>query len=159
VFLAEPTAGLCSGLRRVICSGEALPAETAARFFEVLPGVELHNLYGPTEASVDVTSWACSPADITVPIGRPIWNTRTHVLDRWPRPVPPGPPGELYLAGVQLARGYLARPGLTAERFIADPFGPTGSRMYRTGDLARWTGDGVLEYLGRTDDQVKIRGF
>ncbi len=159
VFLAEPTAGLCSGLRRVICSGEALPAETVARFFEVLPGVELHNLYGPTEASVDVTSWACSAADLTVPIGRPIWNARTQVLDKRLRPVPPGAPGELYLAGIQLARGYLARPGLTAERFVADPYGPPGSRMYRTGDLARWTRNGVIEYLGRTDDQVKIRGF
>jgi enterobactin synthetase component F len=161
VFLAEPTAGDCVGLRRVICSGEALPAEAAARFFRVLPGVELHNLYGPTEASVDVTSWECSPADgsATVPIGRPVWNTRTHVLDAGLRPVPPGTPGELYLAGVQLARGYLERPGLTAQRFVADPTGPPGARMYRTGDLARWTRDGALEFLGRVDHQVKLRGF
>ncbi|WP_338020557.1 non-ribosomal peptide synthase/polyketide synthase [Amycolatopsis sp. CB00013] len=144
----------CTGLRRVICSGEALPSDLAARV-----DVPLYNLYGPTEASVDVTAWRVG-AETTpsVPIGRPVWNTRTYVLDARLNPVPPGVPGELYLAGVQLARGYLARPGLTAERFVANPF-VAGERMYRTGDLARWSDDGVLEFLGRVDDQVKIRGF
>ncbi|HEV2783795.1 MAG TPA: amino acid adenylation domain-containing protein, partial [Actinophytocola sp.] len=157
-FLQEPQAASCTGLRRVICSGEALPADLAQQFHAVLD-VELHNLYGPTEASVDVTYWPCAPGSDTVPIGRPVWNTRMYVLDRELRPVPPGVPGDLYIAGVQLARGYAGRPGLTAERFVADPFGPAGERMYRTGDLARWTARGALEYLGRTDDQVKIRGF
>jgi amino acid adenylation domain-containing protein/non-ribosomal peptide synthase protein (TIGR01720 family) len=160
VFLAEPSARLCTGLRLVICSGEALPGELAARFAATLPTVGLHNLYGPTEATVDVTAWEVQPGpgSVTVPIGRPVWNTRVYVLDAGLQPVPPGCAGELYLAGVQLARGYLGRPGLTAERFVASRFTP-GERMYRTGDLARWTRDGVLEYLGRTDDQVKIRGF
>ncbi|GLY37768.1 non-ribosomal peptide synthetase [Amycolatopsis sp. NBRC 101858] len=157
-FLLDPAAATCTGLRRVLCSGEALPAELQARFFETLPGVELHNLYGPTEASVDVTYWACDPAQRTVPIGRPVWNTHTFVLDAELNPVAPGVAGELYLAGIQLARGYHGRPGLTAERFVASPFAP-GERMYRTGDLARWTEDGALEYLGRTDHQVKIRGL
>ncbi len=142
-------------LKRVLCSGEALPADLAARFHERIDA-ELHNLYGPTEASVDVTAVEVTGDDVT--IGRPVWNTRTYVLDRWLRPVPPGVAGELYLAGVQLARGYLDRPGLTAERFVADPFA-AGERMYRTGDLARWNRDGTLSYLGRTDHQVKIRGF
>jgi amino acid adenylation domain-containing protein len=157
-FLLDPAAAGCTGLRRVLCSGEALPAELQARFFETLPGVELHNLYGPTEASVDVTSWACRTGQTTVPIGRPVWNTQAHVLDARLRPVAPGVAGELYLAGVQLARGYHRRPGLTAERFVASPF-VAGERLYRTGDLARWSGDGVLHYLGRTDHQVKIRGL
>ncbi|WP_369184662.1 amino acid adenylation domain-containing protein [Streptomyces sp. Y1] len=159
VFLQEPAAEQCTGLRRVITSGEALPEETQGRLLRTLPGTGLHNLYGPTEASVDVTSWACRDEPGAVPIGRPVWNTRAYVLDAGLRPVAPGAPGELYLAGVQLARGYLNRQGLTAERFVADPYGPPGSRMYRTGDLAAWGPDGALRYLGRTDDQVKIRGF
>ncbi|MFC8711660.1 amino acid adenylation domain-containing protein [Streptomyces sp. NPDC057197] len=160
VFLAGPRAGDCrAALRRVFCSGEALPRETAHAFARVLPGVELHNLYGPTEAAVDVTHHACDPADGgPVPIGRPVWNTRLYVLDAALRPCPPGVPGELFLAGRQLADGYLGRPGLTAARFVADPFGPPGGRMYRTGDLARWTDRGEVEYLGRTDHQVKLRG-
>ncbi|MBB4890976.1 amino acid adenylation domain-containing protein, partial [Streptomyces netropsis] len=130
-FLADPAAGNCTGLRRVICSGEALPADAVTRFHDLLPGVELHNLYGPTEASVDVTAHATSPDTPTasVPIGRPIWNTRTYVLDAALRPAPIGVPGELYLAGIQLAHGYTGRPGLTAERFTADPYSTTGERM------------------------------
>ncbi|MEV4432578.1 amino acid adenylation domain-containing protein [Streptomyces sp. NPDC049585] len=160
VFLAEEEAGGCAhSLRRVFCSGEALPRETAHAFARALPGVELHNLYGPTEAAVDVTYHACDPAATSpVPIGRPVWNTRLYVLDAALQPCPPGVPGELYLAGRQLAEGYLNRPDLTATRFVTDPFGPPGSRMYRTGDLARWTDDGEIAYLGRTDHQVKLRG-
>ncbi|MFF7070322.1 amino acid adenylation domain-containing protein [Streptomyces pseudovenezuelae] len=157
-FLSEPAAGDCTSLRRVLCSGEALPAELAARFFAVLD-CELHNLYGPTEASIDVTSWQCDPAATTAPpIGRPIANTRVYVLNKALRPVPQGVPGELYLAGTGLARGYFGRSALTAERFVACPFGEPGDRMYRTGDLAHWDADGNLVYLGRADDQVKIRG-
>ncbi|WP_399199403.1 amino acid adenylation domain-containing protein [Streptomyces sp. WAC 06725] len=159
VFLAEPDAAACTGLRRVFCSGEALPRETAREFARALPGVELHNLYGPTEAAVDVTYHACAPdGEGPVPIGAPVWNTRLYVLDAALRPCPPGVPGELYLAGTQLADGYLGRPELTATRFVTDPYGPAGSRMYRTGDLARWTDRGELLYLGRTDHQVKLRG-
>ncbi|WP_367127666.1 amino acid adenylation domain-containing protein [Saccharothrix sp. HUAS TT1] len=160
-FLLHADPADAAGLRRVICSGEALGADLRDRFFAVLPRVELHNLYGPTEASVDVTEWQCAPDEAltSVPIGRPVWNTGLRVLDACLRPVPPGVAGELYLTGVQLARGYLARPGLTSERFVADPFGAPGDRMYRTGDIARWRPDGSLDYLGRADDQVKVNGF
>ncbi|MDX3225293.1 non-ribosomal peptide synthetase [Streptomyces sp. ME19-01-6] len=155
MFLEEPAAAGCASLRLVVCSGEALPTELAGSFRRLL-GAELANFYGPTETAVDVTSWPVR--DDAVPIGRPGWNTQAHVLDPYLRPALPGVAGELYLAGAQLARGYLGRPGLTAERFVANPWAP-GERMYRTGDLVRRTADGVLEFLGRTDDQVKVRGF
>ncbi|EKZ6025212.1 TPA: enterobactin non-ribosomal peptide synthetase EntF [Klebsiella pneumoniae] len=152
----------CRTLRRVFCSGEALPTELC-REWERLTGAPLHNLYGPTEAAVDV-SWypACGPelAAVTgssVPIGWPVWNTGLRILDAAMRPVPPGVAGDLYLTGIQLAQGYLGHPDLTASRFIADPFAP-GERMYRTGDVARWLANGAVEYLGRSDDQLKIRG-
>jgi amino acid adenylation domain-containing protein len=157
-FLDEPgLAGLARPLRRVVCSGEALGPDLARRFAATLPAVELHNLYGPTEAAVDVSWHACVAGEDTVPIGRPVDNTRLHVLDAAGAPSPVGVPGELYIGGVQLAMGYLGRPGLTASRFVADPFEP-GARLYRTGDLARWTSAGELEFLGRADHQVKING-
>ncbi|NJQ04836.1 amino acid adenylation domain-containing protein [Streptomyces lonarensis] len=152
-----------ASLRRVFCSGEALPPAHVARFHAVLgpQGPELVNLYGPTEATVDVTHHDCPPAEAgraTVPIGRPIDNTRVLVLDRDGRPQPGGVAGELCVAGVGVARGYLNRPELTAERFAPDPFEPD-ERLYRTGDLARLLADGTVEYLGRTDAQVKINGW
>jgi len=180
-------------LRRVFASGEALSHELQQQFHAVLagawarssgeassrdagtsrsPAALLHNLYGPTEAAVDVTWWACDPArPRVVPIGRPVANTRVHLLDRRGREVPVGVPGELCIGGVQLARGYLGRPGLTAASFVPDPFAGVprgganarggsapGARLYRTGDLARRLPDGAIEYLGRGDGQVKIRG-
>ncbi|WP_338932443.1 amino acid adenylation domain-containing protein [Streptomyces netropsis] len=142
-------------------AGEALPAALAARVGETMPGTRLLNVYGPTEATVYATAWSsdAAPAGHTPPIGRPLRHVRAHVLDGSLQPVAPGRRGELYLAGDGLARGYLRRPGLSAERFVADPFGPPGSRMYRTGDLVRWREDGHLEFLGRVDGQVKINGF
>ncbi len=157
VFLEQPGVERCRSLKRVICSGEALPEALRRRFHERLPGVELHNLYGPTEASVDVTAWASDPSArlSSVPIGRPIANTQIHILGPHLTPVPPGIPGELCIGGIPLARGYHRRPDLTAEKFVP---APGGERLYRTGDLARWLSDGNIEYLGRIDHQVKIRG-
>ncbi|WP_415878280.1 amino acid adenylation domain-containing protein [Methylomonas sp. TEB] len=159
-FVETPEVEQCGSLKWVICSGEALPADLVQRFQQKLPA-ELHNLYGPTEASVDVSYWAC-PVDCresAIPIGQPIANIRLYILDLSLNPVPAGTPGELHIAGIGLGRGYLQRPGLTAEKFIPDPYGPAGSRMYKTGDLARYRADGVIDYLGRIDHQVKIRGF
>jgi len=144
-------------LKRVICSGEALSPVLVDRFFERLPGVGLHNLYGPTEAAVDVSWHRCVKGESVTPIGGPVANTRLEVLDAHMRRVPVGVVGELYLAGVQLARGYQNRPGLTAQRFVPDPYAV--GRLYRTGDLARWLPGGEVEYLGRTDRQIKIRGL
>jgi amino acid adenylation domain-containing protein len=166
LFLAEEgaqaDADRCRVLRRIICSGEELPTDVAARCLQTLPA-ELHNLYGPTEAAIDVSAWQCTPDALAglarVPIGGPIQNLTLRVLDPQLRAVPVGVPGELFLGGVGLARGYLRRPALTAERFVPDPFGPPGSRLYRTGDLARWRPDGTVEFLGRIDGQVKIRGL
>jgi len=149
---------VCASLRQIVCSGEALPATLQDRALQRLPHVQLHNLYGPTEAAIDVTHWTCQAGDPVVPIGRPIANVSTHVLDQSMNRLPVGVAGELYLGGAGLARGYLNRPGLTAERFVPDP-SMEGGRLYRTGDLARWRDDGALDYLGRLDHQVKIRGF
>ncbi|MCT8285390.1 non-ribosomal peptide synthase/polyketide synthase [Xanthomonas translucens pv. translucens] len=159
-FLEALPDGACASLRRIVCSGEALPADLAREARERLPHARLYNLYGPTEAAVDVSVWQCTEADThSVPIGRPIANTQLHVLDAQRQRSPIGVAGELQIAGVQLARGYLGRPDLTAERFIPDPFAEQpGQRMYRTGDVARWRADGALDYLGRNDDQVKLRG-
>ncbi|WP_416769356.1 amino acid adenylation domain-containing protein [Pseudomonas sp. RHF3.3-3] len=164
VFLAHGDAERCASVKRVMCSGEALPGSVVRRFKAQLPGAELHNLYGPTEAAVDVTAWNCAgPIEQTpdnTPIGKPIANTRMYLLDPQMQPVPLGVVGELYIGGVQVARGYLNRPELTAERFLDDPFSTTPeARMYRTGDVGRYLADGNIEYLGRNDDQVKIRGL
>src|SRR4051794_35429645 len=162
VFLEAPGLEECSSLRRVVCSGEALPPDLQRRFFARLPEVELHNLYGPTEAAVDVTSWACEREDRrgVVPIGRPVANTQIHLLGPAGERVPVGVAGELHIGGVQVCRGYWARPELTAEKFVPDPFaGEPGSRLYRTGDLARYLPDGAIDFLGRLDHQVKVRGL
>ncbi|WP_260462509.1 non-ribosomal peptide synthetase [Streptomyces sp. TRM72054] len=154
----EAVATACAGLRRVLCGGEALPADLAARFREICD-VPVHNLYGPAGTALDVTSGEHRPGSPTVPIGRPIQNTGVHVLDRHLHMTPAGVVGEVYVTGVALARGFLNRPAVTADRFVACPFGPAGTRMYRTGDLARWNADGELEFVGRADQRVRIRGF
>jgi amino acid adenylation domain-containing protein len=160
-FLKEPEVERCTSLKRMICSGEALTFDVQQLFFEKLPAAELHNLYGPTEAAVDVTWWQCEKDSTSpvVPIGKPIANTDIYILDPQFSPVPDGVDGELYIGGIQLARGYLNRADLTAEKFIPDAFGPRGARLYRTGDLARYRSDGNIEYLGRIDHQIKLRGI
>ncbi|MCG9580581.1 amino acid adenylation domain-containing protein [Vibrio tubiashii] len=164
-FESETNIGECSSLGRIICSGEALPAELTEKVLTGAPDCQLHNLYGPTEAAIDVTYWQCElPVGKRIPIGHAISNTQLHVLDDCWNPVLVGVPGELYLAGDGLAREYLSRPDLTADRFVPNPFaceqdGNIGSRMYRTGDQVVRMPDGRLEYLGRLDHQVKIRGL
>ncbi|HEU5131014.1 MAG TPA: amino acid adenylation domain-containing protein, partial [Pyrinomonadaceae bacterium] len=148
----------CRSVRCIVSSGEALSAELLRDVQERL-SARLENLYGPTEAAIDVTVWSCEArADGKVPIGRPISNTELYVLDGAQKLVPVGVKGELYLGGANLARGYLGRAALTAEKFVPHPY-KTGARLYRTGDVVRYLADGNVEYLGRADAQVKIRGF
>ena len=157
LFIDEPLVAECTSLRRLFSGGEALPAELRNRVLAQLPAVQLHNRYGPTETAINVTHWHCRAEDgERSPIGRPLGNVICRVLDDQLNPVPLGVPGELCIGGIGLARGYLGRAGLTAERFVADH---SGARLYRTGDRARWSAEGVLEYLGRLDQQVKLRGF
>jgi amino acid adenylation domain-containing protein len=160
VFLEQAPASSGHALKRVVCSGEALPRPLVERFFEHYRGVSLYNLYGPTEAAVDVTAWTCTAEEASVPIGTPIANTQIAILDAFGQAVLPGVRGEILIGGVQVGRGYLGRPELTAERFIPDPAGTApDARLYRTGDLGRWRRDGAIEYAGRNDFQVKLRGL
>jgi len=159
-FVKDIGLGDCVGLQKILCSGEALRPGMVRACQERLPQVRLYNLYGPTEATVDVSCWAV-PGDRlhtgVVPIGKPVFNTQLYVVDGNGRPVPVGVPGELWIGGVQVARGYWKRPELTAEKFVANPFGE--GRLYKTGDMCRWLPDGTIEYLGRRDQQVKVRGY
>ncbi len=160
ILLAEAGLSNCKSLKRVYCGGEVLDKELRQRFYREMDA-ELHNLYGPTEVSIDATHWACDRQErgLSVPIGKPLPNMQVFILNGKKRLKPIGVEGELYVAGRGLARGYLNRADLTAERFVPNPFGAAGSRLYRTGDLAIQTADGVIEYVGRIDHQVKVRGY
>ncbi|MFO1417363.1 MAG: amino acid adenylation domain-containing protein [Methylotetracoccus sp.] len=159
--LLEELAGGAGELRVAIVAGEACPAALVARHRELLPEVALYNEYGPTEASVWSTVYRVGgeQAGDIVPIGRPIANTHVVLVDRYGEPVPPGVTGEIWIGGAGVSRGYVGRGGLTAERFVPDPFVGAGERCYRTGDLGRYTASGDLEFVGRVDDQVKVRGY
>jgi amino acid adenylation domain-containing protein/non-ribosomal peptide synthase protein (TIGR01720 family) len=149
-------------LQRLFCGGEALPVALCERVFDLLPGIELCNLYGPTECTIQATFHPCRPGmkEAVAPLGRPVDNLWVRILDRWGQPMAPGQPGELCLGGAGLARGYLGRPDLTAERFVPDPCAAKpGARLYSTGDLVRQRADGTIHFLGRIDHQVKIRGL
>lgn len=149
-----------TSLNKVFCSGEALPCQLTHRFYQQFPDCELHNLYGPTEAAIDVSYWDCAGDSTRVPIGYPIANTQLYILDKHLNQVPIGITGELYIAGINLARGYIAKPELTSSCFVPNPFSKApGTRMYRTGDLAKYLDNGAIEYLGRNDHQIKLRGF
>ncbi|MEP7250936.1 MAG: amino acid adenylation domain-containing protein, partial [Ginsengibacter sp.] len=164
VFLPDVNPGDCKSLKKVLCSGEALSASHANLFKQKLPQAELHNLYGPTEAAIDVTCWTMDNRDSSeirlVPIGKPVANTKIYILDEKSRLLPAGVPGEIHIGGVQVARGYVNKPDLTAQKFIENHLEPKQkSFLYKTGDLGRWLVDGNIEYIGRIDDQVKVRGF
>ena len=163
LFLTELEPGECKGLKKVLCSGEALKPAHAELFIKKLPEAELHNLYGPTEAAIDVTYWSLKDKDEEIeiiPIGKPVSNTSMYILDSNDELVPVGCTGQLHIGGIQVGRGYLNRPELTQEKFVKDHFSKDpDARLYRTGDLGRWMPDGNIEYLGRMDDQVKVRGF
>ncbi|TGY96809.1 amino acid adenylation domain-containing protein, partial [Streptomyces rhizosphaericola] len=154
----------CTSLTRIFSGGEALTRTLAQELLRALPDVSLINLYGPTEATINATSLAVDPASLDdaslliLPVGRPADDVTCHILDEDLRPVEPGRSGELFIGGVQLARGYLGRPEVTRERFTVSPHVPA-ERLYRTGDLARWNADGTIQYEGRTDNQVKLRGY
>lgn len=161
VLLKHPQVQNCCSIRQVYCAGEALSYDIQKRFFQIF-SADLYNLYGPTEAAVEVSWWKCDPdSSLTfVPIGKPIANTQLYILDSMMNQVPPGVDGELYIGGVQVARGYVNRTESTKESFLPDPFNTEqSSRLYKTGDICRWLDDGNIEYLGRTDDQIKLRGF
>jgi amino acid adenylation domain-containing protein len=161
VLTKEPGLERCLSLRHVLCGGEAMTGDIPEQFYARL-GAELHNVYGPTEVAIDATHWPCprDPVFGAIPIGRPVDNKQVFILDPEMRPVPDGVSGEIYLGGDGLARGYLNRPGMTAERFVPDPFSDApGARLYRTGDLARYLPDGAVEFIGRADHQVKVRGY
>ncbi|HKN95691.1 MAG TPA: amino acid adenylation domain-containing protein [Pseudonocardiaceae bacterium] len=158
--LAQEVPGCFAGLRELWTGGDAVPAAQVRRVLDACPDLRVVDVYGPTETTTFATAYPIAgPVPDRLPIGGPLDGMRAYVVGPDMSLVPPGVPGELCLAGAGLARGYRSRPGLTAERFLPDPFGPPGERMYRTGDLVRWTADGALEFLGRTDDQVKLRGF
>jgi aspartate racemase len=161
--IVEDAPEILAGVGQLLVGGEALSADHVRRALLRLPATTISNGYGPTEGTTFTCCYRIPSARAvdaaSVPIGRPIANTRVYVLDRYRQPVPVGVPGELYIAGAGLARGYMNRPALTAEQFLPDPFGAPGERLYRTGDQVRWRGDGNLEFLGRLDQQVKLRGF